>query len=180
VPHMWWSQGSRRTSGIRDYAQGHDPRIGSILARVVPYLDHGPPRSSLGEEPVALPAPFAFPQSRIQVHRAHFCWFRSVWSLRVWTLHSERPARPAFRSRASWKKERPFAAGDISIPEGCSHRCSCSRGDRNRFLLDTQFGLVLLGYSALTMVYSLYLKKIALLDVFVLPASTVSAFSPGL
>ena len=36
------------------------------------------------------------------------------------------------------------------------------------FLLDAQFGLALLGYAALTMLYSLYLKKIALLDVFVL------------
>jgi 4-hydroxybenzoate polyprenyltransferase len=36
------------------------------------------------------------------------------------------------------------------------------------FLLDLQFGLVLLGYAALTMLYSLYLKKIALLDVFIL------------
>jgi 4-hydroxybenzoate polyprenyltransferase len=36
------------------------------------------------------------------------------------------------------------------------------------FLLDVQFGLALVGYAMLTMVYSLYLKKIALLDVFVL------------
>ena len=34
--------------------------------------------------------------------------------------------------------------------------------------LDTQFGLALLGYATLTMLYSAYLKKIALLDVFVL------------
>ena len=36
------------------------------------------------------------------------------------------------------------------------------------FLLDLQFGAVLLGYAVLTMVYSVYLKKLALLDVFVL------------
>jgi len=36
------------------------------------------------------------------------------------------------------------------------------------FLLNAKFGFALLGYATLTMLYSLYLKKIALLDVFVL------------
>ena len=36
------------------------------------------------------------------------------------------------------------------------------------FLLEIKFGLALLGYATLTMLYSLYLKKVALLDVFVL------------
>jgi 4-hydroxybenzoate polyprenyltransferase len=36
------------------------------------------------------------------------------------------------------------------------------------FVLNPPFGLALVGYSALTMAYSFYLKKVALLDVFVL------------
>jgi 4-hydroxybenzoate polyprenyltransferase len=76
-------------------------------------------------------------------------------------LHSDR-AHP-------WKKERPFAAGEISIPEGLlASFILLSAALGLGFLLDVQFGLVLLEYSALTMLYSLYLKKIALLDVFVL------------
>ena len=76
-------------------------------------------------------------------------------------LHSDR--------EHPWKKERPFAAGNISIPEGLFASLSllCSAIGLG-FLLDLQFGLVLLGYAALTMWYSLHLKKIALLDVFVL------------
>lgn len=76
-------------------------------------------------------------------------------------LHSDR--------EHPWKKERPFAAGDISIPEGllvsftllCFALCV-------GFLLDAEFGLALVGYAAMTMAYSLYLKKTVLLDVFVL------------
>jgi 4-hydroxybenzoate polyprenyltransferase/phosphoserine phosphatase len=76
-------------------------------------------------------------------------------------LHSDR--------EHPWKQKRPFAAGDISIPEGLLAAflllcVSLSFG----FLLNTSFGLALVGYSALTMLYSLYLKKIALIDVFVL------------
>ena len=76
-------------------------------------------------------------------------------------LHSDR--------EHPWKKERPFAAGDISIPEGLlvSGILICSALGLS-FLLNPQFGLALLGYAALTMLYSLYLKKVALLDVFVL------------
>jgi 4-hydroxybenzoate polyprenyltransferase len=76
-------------------------------------------------------------------------------------LHSDR--------EHPWKRERPFAAGNISIPEGLFASLSllCSAIGLG-FLLDLQFGLVLLGYAALTMWYSLHLKKIALLDVFVL------------
>jgi 4-hydroxybenzoate polyprenyltransferase/phosphoserine phosphatase len=68
-----------------------------------------------------------------------------------------------------WKKERPFAAGEISIPEGllAAFTLLCSSLVLG-FLLSAQFGLALLGYAALTMAYSFYLKKIALLDVFVL------------
>ena len=76
-------------------------------------------------------------------------------------LHSDR--------EHPWKKERPFAAGDISIPGGLlASLILLSTSLGLGFLLDLQFGLVLLGYSALTMLYSLYLKKVALLDVFVL------------
>jgi 4-hydroxybenzoate polyprenyltransferase/phosphoserine phosphatase len=76
-------------------------------------------------------------------------------------LHSDR--------EHPWKQRRPFAAGEISIPEGLlasSILLSCSLG--LGFLLDLRFGLALSGYATLTMLYSLYLKRIALLDVFVL------------
>jgi 4-hydroxybenzoate polyprenyltransferase len=76
-------------------------------------------------------------------------------------LHSDR--------EHPWKKERPFAAGAISIPEGLAASATLlSSAIGLGLLLDLQFGLVLLGYAALTMWYSLHLKKIALLDVFVL------------
>jgi 4-hydroxybenzoate polyprenyltransferase/phosphoserine phosphatase len=76
-------------------------------------------------------------------------------------LHSDR--------EHPWKKERPFAAGTISIPGGLlasSVLIAFALG--LGFLLNVQFGLALLGYAILTMIYSLYLKQIALLDVFVL------------
>jgi len=68
-----------------------------------------------------------------------------------------------------WKKERPFAAGDISIPQGlvAALVLLCVALGMG-FLLNSQFGLALVGYSVLTVLYSFYLKKIALLDVFVL------------
>ncbi len=76
-------------------------------------------------------------------------------------LHSDR--------EHPWKKERPFAAGAISIPEGLLVSfILLSSALGLGFLLDVRFGLALLGYAALTMLYSLYLKKIALLDVFIL------------
>jgi 4-hydroxybenzoate polyprenyltransferase/phosphoserine phosphatase len=76
-------------------------------------------------------------------------------------LHSDR--------EHPWKKERPFAAGAISIPEGLlASLILLSSALGLGFLLEVQFGLALLGYAALTMLYSLYLKKIALLDVFIL------------
>jgi 4-hydroxybenzoate polyprenyltransferase/phosphoserine phosphatase len=76
-------------------------------------------------------------------------------------LHSDR--------EHPWKKERPFAAGDISIPEGVLvSLILLSSALGLGFLLDLQFGLVLLGYAILTMLYSFFLKRIALIDVFVL------------
>lgn len=68
-----------------------------------------------------------------------------------------------------WKKARPFAAGDISIPAGlAASMLLLSASVALGFLLEARFGMALLGYSALTTVYSLYLKKIPLVDVFVL------------
>ncbi|MFZ0687763.1 MAG: UbiA family prenyltransferase [Terriglobales bacterium] len=76
-------------------------------------------------------------------------------------LHSDR--------EHPWKKQRPFAAGDISIPEGLLAALILLLSALGTgFLLNFRFGMALLGYSVLTMAYSLYLKKIALLDVFVL------------
>jgi 4-hydroxybenzoate polyprenyltransferase/phosphoserine phosphatase len=76
-------------------------------------------------------------------------------------LHSDR--------EHPWKKERPFAAGQISIPEGAfTSLVLLGFGVGVGFLLNLRFGLALVGYAALTMLYSLYLKKVALLDVFVL------------
>lgn len=76
-------------------------------------------------------------------------------------LHSDR--------EHPWKKERPFAAGHISIPQGLlASFLLLSVALGFGFFLDVKFGAALLGYAALTMWYSLHLKKIALLDVFVL------------
>jgi 4-hydroxybenzoate polyprenyltransferase/phosphoserine phosphatase len=76
-------------------------------------------------------------------------------------LHSDR--------EHPWKKKRPFAAGTISIPGGLiASLLLLSSALGFGFLLDIPFGLALLGYATLTMLYSLYLKKIALLDVFIL------------
>ena len=76
-------------------------------------------------------------------------------------LHSDR--------EHPWKKQRPFAAGHISIPEGLLASFALLTFSLGMgFLLDTEFGVALLGYATFTMLYSLYLKKIALLDVFVL------------
>jgi 4-hydroxybenzoate polyprenyltransferase/phosphoserine phosphatase len=76
-------------------------------------------------------------------------------------LHSDR--------EHPWKKKRPFAAGEISIPEGLlASLILLSSALGLGFLLDAQFGIALLAYAILTMTYSLYLKKIVLLDVFVL------------
>jgi len=76
-------------------------------------------------------------------------------------LHSDR--------EHPWKKKRPFASGEIPIPEGLfASFALLGSALIAGFLLDLQFGLALLGYATLTMFYSLYLKKVALLDVFVL------------
>jgi 4-hydroxybenzoate polyprenyltransferase len=67
------------------------------------------------------------------------------------------------------EKGTPLCAGAISIPEGLlASFLLLTAALGFGFFLDIQFGCVLLAYAALTMLYSLYLKKIALLDVFVL------------
>jgi 4-hydroxybenzoate polyprenyltransferase/phosphoserine phosphatase len=79
----------------------------------------------------------------------------------LFDLHSDR--------EHPWKKGRPFATGEISILEGLvASFLLLSTALGFGFFLEVSFGLALLGYAALTMLYSLYLKKIALLDVFVL------------
>jgi 4-hydroxybenzoate polyprenyltransferase/phosphoserine phosphatase len=76
-------------------------------------------------------------------------------------LHSDR--------EHPWKKERPIAAGEISIPEGLAASFTLMFSALGLgFLLSVEFGLALLGYATLTILYSLYFKKIALLDVFIL------------
>jgi 4-hydroxybenzoate polyprenyltransferase len=68
-----------------------------------------------------------------------------------------------------WKRNRPFAAGEISIGEGLLIAFVLVVGSLGEgFLLDVGFGLALAGYAVLTMWYSLHLKKIVLLDAFVL------------
>lgn len=76
-------------------------------------------------------------------------------------LHSDR--------EHPWKKARPFAAGEISIPQGlAASGILLSLAIGLAFTLAFSFGLALVAYAAVTMLYSFVLKKIALLDVFVL------------
>ncbi len=68
-----------------------------------------------------------------------------------------------------WKRKRPFAAGDVSIPTGfLMSSVLLLTALPAGFLLDRNFGMVLGGYGALTMWYSTHLKRIVLLDAFVL------------
>jgi 4-hydroxybenzoate polyprenyltransferase len=69
----------------------------------------------------------------------------------------------------AWKHRRPFAAGDIPIPQGLAISllflgCSLT----GAFLMNPRFGIALCGYAVLPLWYSLSIKKIVLLDVFVL------------
>jgi len=68
-----------------------------------------------------------------------------------------------------WKSKRPFAAGEISIPGGLAISFVLLTSALGlSFLLSLKFGMVLFIYAALTMWYSLQIKRIVLLDVFVL------------
>lgn len=79
----------------------------------------------------------------------------------VLDLHSDR-GHP-------WKRRRPFAAGEISIPEGLAISVLFLAGSlMGGFLLQPKFGVALCGYALLTVWYSISIKKIVLLDVFVL------------
>ena len=76
-------------------------------------------------------------------------------------LHSDR--------EHPWKRQRPFAAGDVSIPTGLLISSVLLLVSLpGSFLLSAKFGIVLVFYVTLTMWYSLHLKQIALVDAFVL------------
>lgn len=68
-----------------------------------------------------------------------------------------------------WKNKRPFAAGEISIGQGLLISFVLLAGSLTEaFLLAPGFGFALAGYAVLTMWYSLHLKRVVLLDAFVL------------
>jgi 4-hydroxybenzoate polyprenyltransferase len=68
-----------------------------------------------------------------------------------------------------WKNMRPFAAGDIPIFDGLLMAFVFLLGSLGAaFLVAPKFGLILCSYAVLTIWYSMSLKKIVLLDVFVL------------
>jgi 4-hydroxybenzoate polyprenyltransferase/phosphoserine phosphatase len=68
-----------------------------------------------------------------------------------------------------WKRKRPFAAGDVSIPAGLLISSALLlTALPGSFFLGRSFGLLLTGYTLLTIWYSVHLKKVVLLDVFVL------------
>jgi len=76
-------------------------------------------------------------------------------------MHSDR-AHP-------WKSKRPFASGKASIPGGLLVSVLLAGSTIVLgFWLNVQFSLVLILYILTTVLYSLYLKRIALLDIFIL------------
>lgn len=76
-------------------------------------------------------------------------------------LHSDR-AHP-------WKSKRPFASGEMSIPGGLSVSVLLAGLAIVLGLwLNVSFGLVLILYILTTVLYSVYLKQVVLLDIFVL------------
>ena len=78
-------------------------------------------------------------------------------------LHSDR-AHP-------WKSKRAFASGETSIPQGLLIAgLLASSTIALGFWLNVQFGLVLILYVLTTLAYSVYVKRVVLLDVFVLSA----------
>lgn len=79
----------------------------------------------------------------------------------VLDLHSDR-GHP-------WKRRRPFAAGEISIAEGLAMSVLFLAGSLMcAFILQPKFWVALCGYALLTVWYSVWIKKIVLLDAFVL------------
>jgi len=76
-------------------------------------------------------------------------------------LHSDR-AHP-------WKAKRPFASGETSIPVGLAiSSLLIATTTALGFLLSARFGAVLMVYVLVTLWYSLQLKRILLVDIFVL------------
>lgn len=76
-------------------------------------------------------------------------------------LHSDR-AHP-------WKSRRPVAAGEVPVWLCLAQSAVLIAGSLALALaVNREFGLVLLGYAALTVLYSAVLKQVAVLDVFVL------------
>jgi len=76
-------------------------------------------------------------------------------------LHSDR-AHP-------WKSSRPFASGELSIASGilsCVLMLAAAFG--GAAMLSFSFAWVVALYAVAAMVYSLYLKKVVILDVFIL------------
>ena len=68
-----------------------------------------------------------------------------------------------------WKQKRPFASGDIPIAQGLAIAFILLVGALSgAFALSPKFGLCLCGYAVLTLWYSISIKKVALLDVFIL------------
>lgn len=67
------------------------------------------------------------------------------------------------------KKTRPFAAGDLPVRDGLvGAPLLIAFGLAGAFLLNVQFGLVALIYLALTLSYSFGLKRLPMVDVFIL------------
>ena len=68
-----------------------------------------------------------------------------------------------------WKHKRPFAAGEISIQQGLVIAGVFLAGSlSSAFVLSPNFAVTLCVYAVLTMWYSISIKKVVLLDVFVL------------
>lgn len=67
------------------------------------------------------------------------------------------------------KRRRPLASGLIGLPEaGAVAALLLTGGLSAAFLLDREFGLACLGYTAVTLLYSFKLKRVALFDVLVI------------
>ena len=72
------------------------------------------------------------------------------------------------------KRHRPIAAGHISIPTAIGFAALLEAvGLAAAFLIDVQFGAVLAGYLALMAAYSHWLKRLVIVDVFVIAAGFV-------
>jgi 4-hydroxybenzoate polyprenyltransferase len=68
------------------------------------------------------------------------------------------------------KKNRPFASGELSIPVGLALSLALGVGALlgSWLLLGPLFALVIAGYATVTLAYSLWLKRVVLVDVFTL------------